>query len=71
MLNAYLSNLLQSSKVESAAEACVLPHEYLLAEINSFMQHSQNGMLHQHSFCCCIDGAWVFFFCFIYALYLQ
>lgn len=61
MLNAYLSNLLQSSKVESAAEACVLPHEYLLAEINSFMQHSQNGILHQHSFCCCIDGAWVFF----------
>lgn len=46
---------------ESAAEACVLPHEYLLAEIDSFMQHSQNGILHQHSFCCCIDGAWFFF----------
>lgn len=26
---------------ESAAEACMLPHEYLLAEINSFMQHSE------------------------------
>lgn len=32
---------------ESAAEAHMLPHESLLAEINSFMQHSQNGIVQQ------------------------